>query len=131
MIRKNEKKTNHLHHRVAQEALRLRCVRSVCCEALHKKNACLLCIVWYVWLVDLCFGSLIRARYEATLAGKLWKYSCQCILFLASFVRIYFVLVEKLNIFTVISTNCCVTFKAMWANTRSKAHTDMEVYRIM
>jgi hypothetical protein len=26
----------HLHHRVAQEASRLRCVRSVCCGALHQ-----------------------------------------------------------------------------------------------
>ena len=31
-------KTNHLHHRVAQEALRLRCVRSICCGALHHKK---------------------------------------------------------------------------------------------
>jgi hypothetical protein len=34
---KNEK-TNHLHHRVAQEALRLWCVRSICCGALHHHN---------------------------------------------------------------------------------------------
>jgi hypothetical protein len=34
---KNEKNFN-LHHRVAQEALRLRCVRSICCGALHKKK---------------------------------------------------------------------------------------------
>jgi hypothetical protein len=32
------KKTNHLHHRVAQYALRLRCVRSICCGALHHKK---------------------------------------------------------------------------------------------
>jgi hypothetical protein len=37
------KKTNHpslhLHHRVAQQASRLRCVRSICCGALlHKKK---------------------------------------------------------------------------------------------
>jgi hypothetical protein len=32
-------KNNHLHRRVAQEASRLRCVRSVCCGALlHKKK---------------------------------------------------------------------------------------------
>jgi hypothetical protein len=29
------KKTAHLHHRVAQKALRLWCVRSICCGALH------------------------------------------------------------------------------------------------
>jgi hypothetical protein len=28
----------HLHHRVAEEALRLRCVRSFCCGALKKTN---------------------------------------------------------------------------------------------
>jgi hypothetical protein len=28
----------HLSHRVAQEALRLRCVRSICCGALHHKK---------------------------------------------------------------------------------------------
>jgi hypothetical protein len=28
----------HLHHRVAQEALRLRCVRSFCCGALLHPN---------------------------------------------------------------------------------------------
>jgi hypothetical protein len=32
------KKTNHLHHRVAQEASRLRCVRNICCGALHHKK---------------------------------------------------------------------------------------------
>jgi hypothetical protein len=41
ITRKNEE-TDHLHHRVAQEASRLRCVRSICCGALHppppKKN---------------------------------------------------------------------------------------------
>ena len=31
------KKTDHLYHKVAQETLRLRCVRSICCGALHKK----------------------------------------------------------------------------------------------
>jgi hypothetical protein len=30
---KNNYTNHHLHHRVAQEALRLRCFRSVCCEA--------------------------------------------------------------------------------------------------
>ena len=35
LIVKLGKKTAHLHHRVAQEALRLRCVRSVCCGALQ------------------------------------------------------------------------------------------------
>jgi hypothetical protein len=38
---KNEK-INHLHHRVAQEALTLRCVRSTCCGALHHKTSCIL-----------------------------------------------------------------------------------------
>jgi hypothetical protein len=39
LLRKMKKKTAHLHHRVPQEALRLRCVRSICCEALfHKKK---------------------------------------------------------------------------------------------
>jgi hypothetical protein len=32
------KKTDHLHYRVAQSALRLRCVRSICCGALHHKK---------------------------------------------------------------------------------------------
>jgi hypothetical protein len=32
------KKINHLHDRVAQEASRLRCVRSICYGALHKKK---------------------------------------------------------------------------------------------
>jgi hypothetical protein len=32
------KKTNHLRHRVAQLASRLRCVRSICCGAIYKKN---------------------------------------------------------------------------------------------
>jgi hypothetical protein len=32
------KKTAHLHHSVAQKALRLWCVRSICCGALHQKN---------------------------------------------------------------------------------------------
>jgi hypothetical protein len=31
---KKDKNNHHLHHRVAQEAIRLRCVRSVCCGAL-------------------------------------------------------------------------------------------------
>jgi hypothetical protein len=37
---KNEKKLIifHLHHRVGKEALRLRCVRSICCGALHPKK---------------------------------------------------------------------------------------------
>ena len=33
---KQKKNTNHLHHRVAQEASKLRCVRSFCCGALKK-----------------------------------------------------------------------------------------------
>jgi hypothetical protein len=32
------KKTNHLHHRVAQEALKLRFVRSICCGDLYHQN---------------------------------------------------------------------------------------------
>jgi hypothetical protein len=28
----------HLHHRVAEEVLTLRCVRSICCGAFHKKK---------------------------------------------------------------------------------------------
>jgi hypothetical protein len=38
---KNEKELIifHLNQRVAQEALRLRCIRSICCGALHKKGA--------------------------------------------------------------------------------------------
>jgi hypothetical protein len=39
ITRKNEKKTNHVHHRVAQDASRLRCVRSFCCGALHKTKS--------------------------------------------------------------------------------------------
>jgi hypothetical protein len=37
LLGKGQKNNNHLHlhHRVAQEASRLRCVRSVCCGALH------------------------------------------------------------------------------------------------
>jgi hypothetical protein len=35
---KNKNHLFHLHHRVAQEALRLRCVRSVCCGALHHQE---------------------------------------------------------------------------------------------
>jgi hypothetical protein len=35
LIVKLGKKTAHLHHRVAQKALRLWCVRSICCGALH------------------------------------------------------------------------------------------------
>jgi hypothetical protein len=35
---KENEKTNHLHHRVAQQALRLRCVRSICCGALKIKR---------------------------------------------------------------------------------------------
>jgi hypothetical protein len=39
ITRKRTKNNNHhrrhLHHRVAQEASRLRCVRNVCCGALH------------------------------------------------------------------------------------------------
>jgi hypothetical protein len=38
-IKKTDYLSLHLHHRVAQEALRLRCVRSFCCGALlHKKK---------------------------------------------------------------------------------------------
>jgi hypothetical protein len=36
--KKRKKKINHLHHRAAQEALRLRCVRSICCGGLHHKE---------------------------------------------------------------------------------------------
>jgi hypothetical protein len=35
LIVKIGKTTAHLHHRVAQEVLRLWCVRSICCGALH------------------------------------------------------------------------------------------------
>jgi hypothetical protein len=35
---KSRKKPYHHYHRVAQEALRLRCVRSICCGALHPKK---------------------------------------------------------------------------------------------
>jgi hypothetical protein len=45
------KKTNHLHHRVAQYALSLRCVRSICCGALHHtKN--LVCVrqLYGIWV---------------------------------------------------------------------------------
>jgi hypothetical protein len=34
-VKLGKKKTAHLHHRVAQKALRLWCVRSICCGALH------------------------------------------------------------------------------------------------
>ena len=33
-----EKRKNYHHHRVAQEASRLRCVRSICCGAFQKKK---------------------------------------------------------------------------------------------
>jgi hypothetical protein len=45
----------HLHHRVAQEALRLWCVRIICCGALLNKN--LLC---FIRLVTRLHGSTIR-----------------------------------------------------------------------
>jgi hypothetical protein len=35
LVKLGKKKTAHLHHRVAQKALRLWCVRSICCGALH------------------------------------------------------------------------------------------------
>jgi hypothetical protein len=35
LLGKRHKNHRHLHHRVAQEASRLRCVRSVCCGALN------------------------------------------------------------------------------------------------
>jgi hypothetical protein len=38
ITRKSREKTNNFHHRVAQEALRLRCVRSICCGALYEKE---------------------------------------------------------------------------------------------
>jgi hypothetical protein len=41
LLGKGKKNNNHhhrCHHRVAQEASRLRCVRSVCCGALHHEN---------------------------------------------------------------------------------------------
>jgi hypothetical protein len=34
----NNNNNNKLHHKVAQEALRLRCVRSLCCGVLLHKN---------------------------------------------------------------------------------------------
>jgi hypothetical protein len=41
-LEKWKKKTNHLlnhlHHSAAQEASRMRCVRSICCGALHHKR---------------------------------------------------------------------------------------------
>jgi hypothetical protein len=60
ITRKRTKNNNHrhLHHRVAQEASRLRCVRSVCCGALHhKKNPLNTYIVQCFILYRTCFGS--------------------------------------------------------------------------
>jgi hypothetical protein len=45
LLRKKKKKTNHLPHMVTQEAVRLRCVRSFCCGALHHKKRVLRVIV--------------------------------------------------------------------------------------
>jgi hypothetical protein len=36
LVKLGKKETAHLHHRVAQKALRLSCVRSICCGALHQ-----------------------------------------------------------------------------------------------
>jgi hypothetical protein len=38
-LKKTDLLSFHLHHRVAQKASRLRCVRSICCRAFHKKNS--------------------------------------------------------------------------------------------
>jgi hypothetical protein len=38
-LEKRKKKRNNIYHRVAQYVSRLRCVRSICCGALHKKNS--------------------------------------------------------------------------------------------
>jgi hypothetical protein len=54
-----KKNTNHLHHRVTQIALRLRCVRSICCGALHqKKSVCDVCRVRRRGIVLLCSEQL-------------------------------------------------------------------------
>jgi hypothetical protein len=63
----NNNHHRHLHHRVAQEASRLRCVRSVCCGALHhKKNT--------VPSMDQR-GELKEAEYVLFILGNLNIYS--------------------------------------------------------
>jgi hypothetical protein len=57
---KTWQKTVHLHHKVAQKALRLWCVRSICCGALHhvkKKD----------WI-----SSSLQGKYSDILAPVIW-----------------------------------------------------------
>jgi hypothetical protein len=49
-----------LHHRVAQEALRLRCVRSICCGDLHHKKK----------VFTICFLGPVPAIAMSILVGK-------------------------------------------------------------
>ena len=63
-LHRKTKKTNHLHHRVAQQASRLRCVRSICCGTLQhtKKN---ITAYMHVFTLFLCF-SVLSSRLTAT-----------------------------------------------------------------
>jgi hypothetical protein len=58
----------HLHHRVAQEALRLRCVRSVCCGALHHHKKLIFSIFFQQHIPKL--SKHFRFQYYTKLCSK-------------------------------------------------------------
>jgi hypothetical protein len=74
---KNNNNHHHLHHRVAQEASRLQCVRSVCCGALHhyKKTRVKICDLTWIelrtpysrWGCNTLYTLTVEARYPERL----------------------------------------------------------------
>jgi hypothetical protein len=60
------KKTAHLHHRVAQKALRLWCVRIICCGALHHVKKKGVKFGW--WNLENIFSGMILKVYENSLS---------------------------------------------------------------
>jgi hypothetical protein len=66
----------HLHHRVVQKALRLWCVRSICCGALHhvKKKVCTYVVYMrqYDWEITVFLVQLISEETNFKVVSSCW-----------------------------------------------------------
>jgi hypothetical protein len=74
---REKQKTNHLHHRAAQEASRLRCVRSICCGALHPKKQNMLADVNQTKPANRTYLTIFGAVLGDFLRVKFISFSCQ------------------------------------------------------